>query len=753
MQEELAQGQRSFFNCAERYIFDPVSGERVDPIDPRTGKAHCNDLLWGHVWLYDYQGAGGNVPAGAKAQFDYDGDLANYIPGFATDPSNPDFLVAPPGWFPVAYDRASDAVANADHPFQDRETLIPENELITAYAQGDYELTDSVMLYGEALLNRRTTTSNGYRQFWSYKYNEDFFAGDPLSAGWTGAQWLSPTAITDHSGEKITVDYRRFVLGLNGDFGNWFWDVSYQDTHNDGEYQSKLIYEDAITPYNFASGSCAGEVTPIRGVDCVDVPWLDPQFLAGNITGEVRDFLFGEQIGNTVYKQQTLEGYITGDLFELPAGPIGVVVGASYQRDSIKDTPGPETLRANTWGQTSAGITEGKHNTKAVFTELQIPVLRDMMFAESVDFNLSGRYTDVSSYGSDYTYKAGVNWQIGQGFRLRASRGTSFRSPALYELYLNNQTSFVGQRAIDPCINWGDGVAAGTTLEIVADNCAADGIPADFGGGAISATVTTGGGAGQLEAETSVAKTVGLVWIPEFIDNFSASIDYFNIEITGEVTSLSAGQIVGNCYISDTFGTEPLCSQFDRDPTDLRITDVRGGYLNISTQVNRGIDMQLGYRIDTPVGELSATYQHTRQLEASQKLFATSEPLDRTGEIGSPKDVGNLMVALDYDDWTFNWTARYIAAVSNGDNITTTYRGEDVRIVVDADAVVYHAFSVTKEFRDAGLDVTFGVANAFDKEPPKVSSSARVSRLGTSAFYSQYDWLGRRLFLNASYSF
>ncbi|KKO44253.1 TonB-dependent receptor [Arsukibacterium ikkense] len=761
IQKELAKGQRSFFNCAERYIFDAATGERADPIDPRTGSAHCNDLLWGHVWLYDYQGAGGNVPGGAKAQFDYDGNLGNFIPGFATDPSNPDFMVTPPGWFPVAYDRTSDAVANADHPFQDLETLTPETELITAYAQGDYELSDSVMLYGEALLNRRTTKNNGYRQFWSYKYNEDFFAGDPLSAGWTGAQWLSPTPITDHSGGKVTVDYRRFVLGLNGDVGNWFWDVSYQDSHSDGDYQTKLIYEDAISPYNFASGSCVGEVTTIRGVPCVDVPWLDPQFLAGNITGQVRDFLFGQQTGNTVYKQQSLEGYITGDLFELPAGPIGMAVGASYQRDSIKDTPGLETLRNNTWGQSSAGITEGSHNTKAVFTELQIPFLRDMLFAEALDFTVSGRYTDVSSYGSDYTYKAGVNWQIGQGFRVRASRGSSFRSPALYELYLNNQTSFVGQRTIDPCINWGAGLAAGTTGEIVANNCAADGIPANFGGGAISATVTTGGGAGQLGAETSVAKTLGLVWIPEFAD-FSASIDYFDIQITGEVTNLTAAQIVGNCYFSENFGTEPLCNQFDRDPTDLRITDVRGGYLNIATQVNRGFDLTLGYRVDTPIGQLSATYQHTRQLEASQQLFATSEPIDRTGEFGRPRDVGNLMVALDYEDWTFNWTARYVGEVSNYTRYgqgeyrdTTTYRGDEVKVVLHSDAVIYHAFSVTKDFRDAGVDVTFGVANAFDKEPPRVSApgGSGISRQGTAAFYSQYDWLGRRMFLNMSYQF
>ena len=761
LQKELAKGQRDYFSCGQRYVFDPVTGERMDNIDPRTGTYHCNDLLWGHVWLYDYQGDGGNVPAGAKAQYDYDGNLGQYIPGFAVDPSNPDFMVTPPGWFPVAYDNASDAVTNADHPFQDLESLIPETELTTAYAQGDFEISDSMEAYAEILLNRRETTAKGYRQFWSYLYNEDFFAGSSLSQGWTGAQWLSPTPITDHSGSKITVDYRRFLAGLSGEIGDWYWDLTYQNSHSKGKYRNKVIYDDAISPYNFATGSCVGETTPVRGVNCIDVPWLDPQFLAGNISGEVRDFLFGEEEGDTVYKQQTVEFSITGDLFELPSGMMAGAFGASLQKDSIVDTPGEVTLASNAWGSSSAGITQGKSDTKAVYGEINVPLLNDMPFVQSLDLTASARYTDVSAYGSDTTYKVGVNWLIGNGVRFRASRGTSFRSPALYELYLNNQTSFASQRAIDPCINWGTGVAAGTTSDIVAANCAADGIPADYAGGAITATVFSGGGAGQLKAETSVAKTAGLVWIPELDGHdFSMSVDYFDIKIDGEVTLLTAAQIVGNCYNSENFATEPLCDQFDRNATDLRVETVRGGYLNIADQRNRGIDIAAAYSTDTEYGTLRVRYEHTVQLEAARQLFPNSEPIDRTGEFGQPENVGNLTVELQKDDWTFNWLARYVGSVSNYERYgqgtyrnSTTVRGERVRLKLDADKVIYHTLSATRDFEDLGLTATLGVANVFDKEPPKVSSVGGVSREGNSAFYSQYDWLGRRVFANLSYQF
>jgi iron complex outermembrane receptor protein len=753
LDKELAKGQRDFYSCGERYIFDPATGERADNIDPRTGNYHCNDLPWGQVWIYDYQDEGGNVRPGTKMQYDYDGNLGQHIPGLAVDPTNPGYMVAPAGWFPVGYDNASDSVLNADHPFQDLESLIPRKETITLYGQGDYSLTDDVTVYGEALLNRRETNTNGYRQFWTYTYNETFFGTNPTSEGWSGDQWLSPTPITDHSGSDITVDYRRFVVGANGNLGDWFWDISYQDSHSDGEYTTAIIYEDAVAVSEFATGSCVGETTAVRGVACIDVPWLDPQFLAGNIEQQYKDFLFGFDTGNTVYKQRSLEGFITGDVMDLPAGPIGSAFGFSYQRDSLNDTPGENTLARNVWGASAAGITKGKDNSKAVYTEFQIPVLSDLTMVESLDVITSARYTDVASYGNDTTYKLGLNWALGEGVRLRASKGTSFRSPALYELYLNDQTSFVGQRTVDPCIRWGD---EGVDTQ-VKTNCAADGIPADFAGGASSATVISGGGAGKLKAETSVSKTYGVVWTPDFI-NFSASVDYFDIEIDSEVTELTAGQITFECYSSPNFANEPLCDQFDRSTVDQRIETVRSGFLNIASQRNRGIDIETAYDKDTEYGTFTASYEHTIQLEASRVLFANSDPEDFTGYVGRPKHVGNFKLSWEKNDWTVDYSARYVGAGENyGEDIprTALVRGREVRLVLESDAAIYHSVSVTNSLKDYGLTTTLGVANLLDEEPPRVSDRGDpdMRREGNSAFYSQYDSLGRRVFLNLSYQF
>ncbi|MBT1061977.1 TonB-dependent receptor [Bowmanella sp. Y26] len=769
LDKELAKGDRSYFDCGELYIFDPDTGERRDNIDPRSGNYHCEDLLWGHVWIYDYQDDG-NVPSGAKAQYDYGGNLGQYIPGFATDPNNPDYMGTPAGWYPVNYDRASDSVTDADHPFQDLESHIPKTELATFFAQADYQLTDDISLYSEALLSRRTNKVNGYRQYWGYIYNSNFDfengvaegAGNPLSAGWTGAQWLSPTPITDHSGSKIEVDYQRFVLGLTGDLGEWYWDMSYQYSRSEGKYTSKIIFDDAISDQNFLRGSCEGDVTSVRGVPCVDIPWLDPELLRGNISQQVRDFMFGQETGKTIYKQSTIEGFISGDLMDIWAGPVGAAFGASYQKDEIEDVPGEHTLADNVWGASTAGITAGDDNSTAVFGELQIPLLRDVTMANFLDLSLSARYTDVDSYGSDTTYKIGLNWELFDGFRVRASRGTSFRSPALFELYLANQKSFANQRNVDPCIRWEANLANNSISETIAQNCAADGIPGDYAGGAISADVLTGGGAGVLEAETSVAKTIGFVWQPGFAD-ISLSVDYFDFLIEDEVTKLGASTIVRQCYDSDTFATEPLCRQFQRSDVDNRIEEIRDSYLNVATQTNKGVDISLKYRTETQYGMLVLSTDHTFQTESEQQLFADSKIEDTNGEFGDPKHVATFNMALDQDEWSFNWNVRYVGKVSNylsygndeEERFDASYRGETVRVILHDDGTFYHAFSASKTFGDSGLSATFGVANAFNKKPPRVSTLdvGELDYSGNSAFYSQYDWLGRRFFLTMSYDF
>jgi iron complex outermembrane receptor protein len=379
--------------------------------------------------------------------------------------------------------------------------------------------------------------------------------------------------------------------------------------------------------------------------------------------------------------------------------------------------------------------------------------------AEMLEFTGSLRYTDVDSYGDDTTYKVGLNWGLTDTFRVRSTYGTSFRTPALYELYLARQTSFpLTARDSDPCFEWGQALMDGDISQRIADNCAADGLPPNFLF-TVSPTVVTGGGLGVLTAETSDAFTAGFVWQPNFAD-LSVSVDYFDIEVKDEVDVIGALNIVYGCYDSQFFPDEPLCDLFDRSPGGAdqgAITEIRDSYINISRQLNRGLDIALSYTVDLGFGTLLAETQHTLQFEDIIGLFDNTEE-DHAGEAGHPDWVGRLDLTLMRNLWSFNWGIGYVGEADNYESFgtsTTTLYGEEVFLDLKADSRIYHSFSVSRDF-EMGLTARLGVANAFDEAPPGMSSyttGSELDVLGGVAFYSQYDWFGRRYFFDLTIAF
>jgi iron complex outermembrane receptor protein len=392
---------------------------------------------------------------------------------------------------------------------------------------------------------------------------------------------------------------------------------------------------------------------------------------------------------------------------------------------------------------------------------LAVPILKDVPGFKSLDLSASGRYTDVSSYGSGTTYKVGLNWQVVPMLRFRASQGTSFRSPALFELYLASETGFIGQRGIDPCVNWAANLAGQVITQRVADNCAADGVAGTHSGAGSSATVFSSGGAGTLRAETSTAKSLGAVLTPKFLGNLQLSIDYFDIEVDNEVSQLGAAAIVGGCYASLNHATDPLCSLFTRQApggaNGSNILTVTNNYLNISAQHNRGLDIEAIYKVDLPVGSLSLRGEASRGLEVKSQLQPTSTARDVNGEIGNPEWVGNLDVTYDLDKWSFFAGFRYVGETSNVShfgNQAQTYYGRPVNYVLSTDSEIYTNLSISRDL-PWGLNARVGVSNAFDKKPPFVTAlSGEYNTIGNVPLDgTQYDFFGRTVFVNLKKTF
>ncbi len=215
--------------------------------------------------------------------------------------------------------------------------------------------------------------------------------------------------------------------------------------------------------------------------------------------------------------------------------------------------------------------------------------------------------------------------------------------------------------------------------------------------------------------------------------------------------------IAYGCYSSDYFPNEPLCDLFERNVDDGGLNNFINDYINIASQFNSGYDLAINYDLDLSIGELRLESRHTYQ-EKDTIALTPDNVINPNGRFGDPRLTATFRASLDRDDWTYSWNVRYVGSVSHykrdgGDMVTI--RGVPSRIVNTSNGIFYHSFSVATTYND-DLRLLFGVANAFDQDPPNISTVGTYASTGgggNAAFYSQYDWRGRRFFANVTYEF
>jgi iron complex outermembrane receptor protein len=833
----LKRGDRRFLGCEEENVTSEATGARSDPIDPRTGEPYCGSFANSQIFITDLipfgYGPGPTnlrgplVPTASggftrrpitSVQYNYAGtQLDQYLSGILAPPSTPYQFGAPAGFFPVgAFSATGLALANNYNSQLDQDSVIPRTTRYSAFGEAGYDLTDDVSLYFEGLYDRRKTHTVAHRQLFFYQfpgvaptiftanyglYLPYFFCdgttcdptaqGDPLNTGFSGTQLIEPVIIAPFD-SGTDVKYFRGVAGARGDLSkllpHGFADFYFQHSQSNGDYFRDIIYRDAVEfgVAAFRTNLCAGTVTAIRGVPCMDINYTDPRVLRGEFTPQERAFLFGVDKGNTKYTQDTGELSFGGDLFKLPGGPVKFALGAQWRRDYIKDVPGEATLAGNIWGSTSSGITQGFERTTEAFGEVELPLLRDIPAIHELTFNAAARLTNTYAERRDgvhdsdkgnWTYKLAANYSPTSWVRLRATYGTSFRSPALFEQFLADESGFLGQSQIDPCINYGQ-----KDNPQLSANCASQGIAPDYTGNGASAETFSQGGVGRLDPETSKALTLSAIFTPDGWlwsgGQFSFAVDYIDINVKDQITQLGAANIVAGCYASESFPTDPLCSLFTRapagSPNEFQITTVNDPYLNIDQQRNKSFDFTTRFRQKLGnLGTISVLGEATYQLKDRFRLFQ-GVTTTSNGRAGDPKWVGDLNVSWQKDPVTITYGLQVIGGTSDkqsvidangepGTGVLTNnfclatagayaLRGGPYCPIYKLPTVAYHSISAeiqaTKNFT-----FTIGVANLFNKKPPLVSTVGsqitggnfgQVPLLG-----SYYDYYGRRIFVTA----
>jgi iron complex outermembrane receptor protein len=768
--EALRIGDRDYFSCSQDRVQEtglgPLTssvgvGGILDIIDPATGESKCFNLLEG---VADRLVSGGRFvpdPAAVAGGGPLGLDLATWHRVGVT--------FAQAGSNEAIWRQLLGEVPNDDPRFLST-TLIAPVERYSAFLQGSYDLIPGAEAYTELAFSRRDSQQERWRQL--FPNVSGLNPNNQVATGGFGQTARSIVQVPTN-GEQ-TVDYYRGVLGVRGDFsdnfpifGAWSYDLYVQHIRSEADYTNDIIYNDRVLATT-GSLACNQAAITISGGNCADVPtgirWFDDLVVSdGAFNAAESAFLFTKETGHTTYTQTLINGVVTGDVFNLPAGAMAAALGFEVRTDEIDDTPGFNARNNNLWGQTSAGRTAGSDSVREVFGEISVPILAGKSFAESLTWDASARYTSYDSYGEDSTYKMGINWQITPEYRLRGTTGTSFRAPALFEIFLANQTGFLSQLAVDPCIQWDT-----DPNPLIVQSCGplGLGLPAGYNGPYSSALIFTGGGGpGVLNAETSSARTVGFIWTPDWID-FSAAIDYFEFEVDNQVGSFGAFNIINQCHTSPPFFTSPFCSLFVRDTNPASLTfgmiqTVNNSFVNLGNQVTDGIDVTVRYEHEFSFGTLlvngQGTWTFTDEIRFLPTQTSPGPAEDFNGEVYDADFVANLDIRFDYQDWTFFWNIDAASRASNDEDFGGSvflWRGTPFAAYFKqyTEWVATHDASV--RYRADDWQVIVGVQNLFDDPPPAVSQAGAFGKVGNSvAIGGPYDLIGRRGFIEITKEF
>jgi len=473
-----------------------------------------------------------------------------------------------------------------------------------------------------------------------------------------------------------------------------------------------------------------------------------------SISPEAAEFIFQPETSTNDIEQQVFTATIAGDTeqwFSLPAGPISFAGGYEWREESSAFQPGGFSAAGLTFGTiaSNGGATNassGVYSVSELFTEVSVPVLSGLPFAEEVEIRGAYRYSEYDTFGDTDTWSVGGRWTIVDSFTLRATRSRAVRVPNIGEAFSPQFTVTLGAGS-DPCNP--QFIDAGT--EFRRANCAifvgsalGDDPGAYDSTNFVSARIPdVSGGNPDLNPEEADTFTVGGVWRPsgEFdgmLDGLIVTLDYYDIQIDGLIRSLSGFQIASNCVDLPTIDNQ-FCAQIDRDPTDGFITGFRSGQINLAAVETSGIDWRVEYAMPVPaflggpeLGDLSFSSLGTHFLtnDEVRDVSAPDEVTDVLGELSRPEWIVNFNVDWDYQQWRLGWNGRFESSqLSSGVTNNDLESDPDFANIPETGSSFVNDFSVSYFLKD-DFEIYGGVNNAFYVEPYVGATSRPASPRG-----------------------
>lgn len=465
---------------------------------------------------------------------------------------------------------------NDIRPFND---IAPSENRQLAFGRVSFEVSDALQLYGQASYIRARTHTVDTSVFMVgsagplITLDNAFLPADVRSRMVTAG--LSSIRVgTLNQDLGITTqdtDRRSFVytLGGNGKFDalgtNWRWDAYFQHADN----QNNISFPNNISRANYALATDA-VVSPTTGsIVCRSTlsspgngcsPYNAMGVGVNDPNGAAISYIRSPSWQRLNLRQTVIGASITGEPVSTWAGPVSVAVAAEYRKDSANAIVDPGSLVLDHIYANFSPIAAST-DVKEISAETLVPLAKNKSWADSWNLNGAIRFTSYQYAGNVATWKIGTTYSPVPDITFRFTRSRDIRAPSLQEAFLPANTA--RNTVFDPFTNTSPFFNQTTV------------------------------GNPNLKPEKADTLGIGVVFTPQFLHGFSASVDYWDINIKDAISSVAASDVLGLCY---TNAAPALCANIRRSNGVL--TDVITQNINFAQQHVRGVDVEASYRFD-----------------------------------------------------------------------------------------------------------------------------------------------------------
>src|SRR5689334_23227331 len=602
---------------------------------------------------------------------------------------------------------------------------IPDTKTFNVYGAGTFQVTNNLQAYVSG--NYSKQENNVVIQ--PVPISDQFTYGDPAHPSPSTILLPASSPFYPHAlaaaagvdGQPLNVRYRavvngnrdstdtneqyQIVAGLKGTAGNWDWDAAY--TYNEGTTEQKLnsgfpLFSRILPLLNSGTVNLFGPNTP-------------------QIEQQVRDTNFVGKVFDGKAKSSIIDGKVSGEVFDMPAGRAALAVGAQAMTEDFTQTPAAELAGGDIsgFGGNVRGVDKSR-DSYAVFAELNVPLLR------TLEANVAVRHDHYSDFGNTTNPKYSLRWQPTRDLLLRTSYGTGFLAPSLYQLWTPNIQGVSATGLSDPArcpVTNNVGIDCQTQFGVV------------FGGNP------------NLSPEKSKQWSAGIVFEPA--QGWSVSVDWFDLYLKDSITNGIAPATV----LGDLAQYGSLVTRAAPDPAfpnlPGRIVSIDQRYINLGGVKIQGLDANVQFSAPpTPVGRfrvtMSGTYYIKYDVQQTDGSYAgfISNILGSPVTGVSPRWKSYQTISWDNGPWT----------VVLGNSYQSSYTDQQTDLDDNERTVssmsLWDAQVMWKGIKN--LQLTLGAKNLLDTNPP-LTNQQNSFQVGFDPSY--YDPRGRVVYVQATWKF